>query len=108
MSSVVASADSGKPPPTALPIVTMSGITPVWSMPHHVPVRPKPVIISSAMNSAPTSCAIDFIAGRNSFGGTMLPAVPCIGSTITPATAPAVATLTYLRATSAHASPQLG
>ena len=105
---MVASADSGNPPPTALPIVTMSGRTPVWSTPHHVPVRPRPVIISSAMNSAPASSAIDFIAGRNSFGGTMLPAVPCIGSTITAATAPAVATLTYLRATSAHAMPHDG
>ena len=28
--------------------------TPVWWTPQHVPVRPKPVIISSAMNSAPS------------------------------------------------------
>ena len=34
-----------------------------------------------------------------------LPAVPCIGSTIMAATAPAVATLTCLRATSAQAMP---
>src|SRR5436309_9907 len=64
--SVVASADTGKPPPNALPIVTMSGTTPVWSTPHHVPVRPSPVIISSAISSAFASFAIDAIAGRNS------------------------------------------
>jgi hypothetical protein len=66
------------------------------------------VIISSAMNSASISFAIDAIAGRNSGGGTMLPAVPCMGSTMIAATAPAVAVLTCLRATSAQATPQLG
>ena len=38
----------------------------------------------------------------------MLPAVPCIGSTMIAATAPAVATFSYLRATSAQATPQHG
>jgi hypothetical protein len=66
------------------------------------------VIISSAMNRASTSLAIERTAGRNSFGGTTLPAVPCMGSAITAATRPAVAVFTYFRATSAQAMPHVG
>jgi hypothetical protein len=71
-------------------------------------VRPKPVIISSAMRSASSSSAMERTAARKSSGGMTLPAVPCIGSTITAATAPADCALICLRATSAQATPQEG
>ena len=64
MSSRVSSPESGKPPPNALPIVTMSGAAPECSTPHQLPVRPKPVIISSAMRSAPSSSASDCDRGQ--------------------------------------------
>ena len=99
---------TGKPLAMPLPIVMMSGTVPVCSQPNILPVRPKPVIISSAISSAPASWAMSRIAGRNSGGGMTLPAVPCIGSTITAATAPEVAFLMVLRAKSAQARPQLG
>jgi len=88
--------------------VIRSGTTPLRSEANQRPVRPKPVIISSAMNSASCSSAIDFMIGKNSGGGTMLPAVPCIGSTMIAATSPAVATFRCLRPTSAHAMPHDG
>jgi len=71
---------TGKPPPMPLPIVMMSGSTPECSLANIVPVRPKPVMISSTMSSAPTSCAISLTPRRNSGGGTTLPAVPWMGS----------------------------
>src|SRR5581483_4663911 len=92
----------------ALPTVTMSGLTPVWSTPQRFPVRPSPVIISSAISSASFSSAIDLTAGRNSLGGTTLPAVPCIGSTMTAAIAPAETFFSVLPPTSAQATPQPG
>ena len=73
---------TGKPQPKPLPMVMMSGSVSVCSQPNIVPVRPKPVIISSAMSSASCSCAIACTPGRNSGGGMTLPAVPCIGSTM--------------------------
>jgi hypothetical protein len=83
IASVVSTPLSGKPPPNALPMVTMSGSAPECPVPQYFPVRPKPVIISSAMKSAPSSWAMSRTMGRNSSGGTMFPAVPCIGSTMT-------------------------
>ena len=47
-----------------LPTVMTSGTTPSWSTPQNLPVRPKPVIISSAMKSAPWSFAIARTAGQ--------------------------------------------
>ena len=85
-----------------------SGTTPSWSTPHIRPVRPKPVIISSAMKSAPVSFAISRIAERNPGGGMTFPAVPCIGSTMIAATAPPVWFLITSRVFSAHAIPQSG
>ena len=87
---------SGKPPPMPLPTVMMSGTTPSCSAPHISPVRPNPVIISSARSSAPCSLAIAWMARRKPGGGTMLPAVPWIGSTMIAAISPAV----WLRMTS--------
>ncbi len=79
---------TGKPQPKPLPMVMTSGTTSVCSQPNIVPVRPKPVIISSAISSAPFSLAMLWTPGRNSGGGMTLPAVPCIGSTMIAATAP--------------------
>jgi hypothetical protein len=86
----------------------MSGITPSCSAPHINPVRPKPVIISSAMSNASCSRAISATPGRNSGGGMTLPAVPCMGSTRTAAIVPAVAWVICWRRKSRQAMPQLG
>ena len=107
-SSVETTADSGKPPPMPLPQVITSGTTPSWSTPQNFPVRPKPVIISSAMKRAPWSFAIARTAGRKPGGGMTLPAVPCIGSTMTAATSPADWFRMTLRVSSAQAMPQSG
>src|SRR5262249_57653070 len=89
-SSVETTAERGKPPPMPLPTVMMSGTTPSCSAPHMSPVRPKPVIISSAMRRAPASLATCWTARRKPGGGMTLPAVPCIGSTMMAAISPAV------------------
>jgi len=47
-----------KPFPMPLPTVRMSGTTPEWLHPNQRPVRPNPVIISSAINKAPISLAM--------------------------------------------------
>ena len=73
-----------------LPTVMMSGTTPSCSAPHMAPVRPNPVSISSAIMSAPCSRAIAWMARRNPSGGTTLPAVPWMGSTMIAPTSPAV------------------
>ena len=78
----------GNPAPKALPMVIRSGVTPLRSQANHRPVRPKPVIISSEMKTAPFSLAISCARCMNSGGGTTLPAVPCSGSMITAATEP--------------------
>ena len=98
----------GKPEPKPFPRVTMSGVAVEWSTPQGRPVRPKPVIISSAMKRAPMSWAASAMAAVNSGGGMTLPAVPCIGSMTTAATGPAGCTFMALRATSAQARPQEG
>jgi hypothetical protein len=66
------------------------------------------VIISSAMKSAPCSRATDWTAGRKPGGGITLPAVPCIGSTMTAAIAPPDWSRMTSRVFSAQAIPQLG
>ena len=54
MAGVVTTSDTGKPLPTGLPIVTMSGTTPPSSKPHMcAPTRPKPTCTSSAMHTPP-------------------------------------------------------
>ena len=57
------------------------------------PVRPQPVIISSAMKSAPYSCASARTPARKPGGGRMLPAVPWIGSAMIAASLPVVDSL---------------
>ena len=91
-----------------LPTVTISGRVPLCSTPHHFPVRPKPVIISSAISSAPKSLATDFTAGSQSSGGITLPAVPCIGSATIAASEPLELILICWRAKSTQYSPQSG
>ena len=86
----------------------MSGLTPLCSHPNQRPVRPKPVIISSLMRSASFSVAISWMMGMNSGGGTMLPAVPWMGSIRIAARAPVVEFLMTLRANCAHSMPQDG
>ncbi len=54
----------GKPFPMPLPTVMMSGTTSEWLQPNQRPVRPKPVIISSAISSAPISLAMLWIGGQ--------------------------------------------
>ena len=89
-------------------MVTTSGLTSACSHPNHRPVRPNPVIISSLMRSASFSFAISLTAGMNSGGGTMLPAVPWMGSMRMAARAPVVEFFTTLRAKDAHSTPQEG
>ncbi len=83
-----------------------SPVVPDCSLAHMVPVRPKPVRISSQIRRASASLAISFTAGRKSSGGITLPAVPCIGSMMIAATAPWVWCLMTLRRCSAQARPQ--
>ena len=88
-------------------MVMMSGVTPLRSHANQRPVRPKPVIISSEMNTAPCSLAISCALTMNSGGGITFPAVPWSGSMITAATLPAVWWRSWSRARSAQAMPQL-
>ena len=76
-SSDEATALNGKPPPMPLPIVMMSGLSPNWSEAHIVPVRPKPIRISSAMSSAPRlrrdlAHGVDEVVGRDHVAGRAL------------------------------------
>ena len=89
-------------------MVMTSGLVSVCSQPNQRPVRPKPVIISSLMSRASFSLAISWMAGMNSGGGTMLPAVPWMGSMRMAARAPVVEFFTTLRAKDAHSTPQEG
>src|SRR6185437_33273 len=58
----------GNPAPKALPIVITSGTTPDRSQANQRPVRPKPVIISSEMKTAPYSFASSAALCMNSGG----------------------------------------
>src|SRR5439155_1139040 len=71
---------TGNPEAIPLPTVITSGTTSSSLQPNICPVRPKPVIISSAMTRAPYSCATSRTRARNPFGGTTLPALPWSGS----------------------------
>ena len=98
----------GNPDPNPLPSVIASGVTPLRSQANQRPVRPKPVIISSAMKTAPNSRAMSCARCRNSGGGMTLPAVPCMGSTIIAATWPVLWWRSCSRARSAQAIPHEG
>ncbi len=79
----------GKPAPSALAVVMMSGATPQCSMANHLPVRPMPVWISSPMSRMPCFSQIFLILPMYSGGGTMKPPSPCTGSAMTAATSSA-------------------
>src|ERR1041384_1624131 len=96
----------GNQPPNCFPIVTTSALTPECQAPQYSPVRPKPVIISSMISKASNSRAISLIAGKNSFGGITLPAVPCIGSIRKAAILPVLFCFTWRRVASTQARPQ--
>jgi hypothetical protein len=75
-------------PVTPFAVVRMSGWTPQWSTPNHRPVRPQPVMTSSAIRRTSWAFVIARIRGRYSGTGTMTPFVPTTGSTIIAATSP--------------------
>ena len=58
----------------------MSGTMPSSSQANIGPVRPKPVMTSSATKRMPRSRQASRIAGNQPFGGTMMPPEPVIGS----------------------------
>ncbi len=92
-------------PPSALPMVMMSGATPQCSMPHRVPVRPMPVCTSSAMNRMPHSSQISRTLGKKSSGGTCAPASPCTGSAMKAEMSRPMVSQTWSSLCSASASP---
>ena len=69
-----------------LAIVIMSGTTFQCSMPNHLPVRPQPVMTSSAMSSTPWRSQMSRSIGQYSGAGTATPAEKETGSAITAAT----------------------
>ena len=69
-----------------LAMVTMSGTTFQWSIPNHLPVRPKAVMISSAISTTSYLSQMARTIGQYSSGGTITPPAPKIGSPITAAT----------------------
>ena len=81
--------EMGKPAPSALAVVMMSGATPQCSMANHLPVRPMPVWISSPMSRMPCFSQMALILPMYSGGGTMKPPSPWIGSAMTAATSSA-------------------
>ena len=89
----------GMPPPRPLARVTMSGTIPASVCASHSPVRPMPVCTSSTQSSAPCWAVVSRAACRKPAGGTITPASPCMGSTMTAAVVSSTA------AASAAASP---
>ena len=79
-------ADSGMPPASALAVVIRSGTSPSCSLANMAPVRPKPVWISSAMNTMPCLRANSATPGRKPSAGTMNPPSPEMGSATMQAT----------------------
>ena len=78
-------------------------------MPNHLPVRPMPVWISSAMKRMPCSSQIFLILPMYSAGGTMKPPSPCTGSAMTAATSAASTCLAKaFFSSSAHSHPHDG
>ena len=78
--------DSGKPPASDLATVIRSGSTPETSMPNILPVRAKPVWISSAIMTMPLVSHIWRIASSSSTGAGWKPPSPWTGSMIMAAT----------------------
>mmetsp|Transcript_43670 Transcript_43670/g.72567 ORF Transcript_43670/g.72567 Transcript_43670/m.72567 type:complete len:293 (+) Transcript_43670:131-1009(+) len=72
----------GTPPPSALADVKISGVTPRFSCPHNLPVRPTPVCTSSKMSSAPCSSQSSRALRKKSALPGRMPPSPCNGSSI--------------------------
>ena len=97
--------------PFAMPLalVRMSGSTPKCSIPHHFsPVRPHAVWTSSAMNRPPAFFTIGSATWKYSFGGTMKPPTPWIGSAMKAAISPSVVVSISGFKSFAQAMPQSG
>lgn len=60
--------------------VSKSGTTSKWLMENHFPLRPKPAITSSAMNTMPWRVQSSRTPAMYPGGGIMMPAVPGIDS----------------------------
>ncbi|KAG1083362.1 hypothetical protein G6F40_014792 [Rhizopus arrhizus] len=79
----------GKPPPSALARVTMSGTTSSCQCANSVPVRPMPAWISSSTSSALCWSHSSRTRLRKPDLAGITPPSPWIGSSITAATSPA-------------------
>ena len=97
----------GKPPPICLPSAMMSGVTPEWSIPQYVRSAGSGNHFVDDQQRVEFS-ASEAMAGSQSGGGMMLPAVPCIGSTTKAAMAPAPPAFSCRRASSTQARPHEG
>ena len=81
--SAARTAETGvQPPPSDFPITTMSAFTPSWSQAKSLPVRPRPVWISSAMKRTLFLAQISFAFLRNPGEGIRIPASAWMGSTM--------------------------
>src|SRR5579875_1314422 len=78
-------APTGRPPPSALALVSASGTTPLCSYAQSVPVRPIPVWISSKISAAPTRSQASRAAASSSLESGSTPDSPWIGSSSTAA-----------------------
>ena len=96
MSRFAATQEIGNtPPPSALPSMYMSGVTPSQSQANTLPVRPKPVWISSATNKTFSFYILQELLLRNQLG-MLIPASPWIGSKMNAAVFGVIAALTLL------------
>ncbi|CPL00054.1 adenosylmethionine-8-amino-7-oxononanoate aminotransferase [Bordetella pertussis] len=98
-------ASGSVPPVSALDRVTMSGRTPACSKANIVPVRPKPVKISSKINRMPYRSASSRNRASTCGSCSSMPPAPCTrGSTSMPAIRPAWRSRCACRAASAASS----
>ena len=88
MSAGPTTADSGSPPPSALPNVTTSGTMPSCWKACSRPVRARPTLTSSHTSGTPAARHASCTARRKPSGGTTSPPSERIGSTIRQATLP--------------------
>src|SRR5437773_10246117 len=83
----------GMPEAIDFAVVRMSGVAFECSMPHILPVRPRPAWTSSSISRKSWSFAIFAIRSSHPGGGTMYPPSPWTGSTKMPATSSGGATV---------------
>ena len=82
ISALVSTAASGRPAPSVLDRVRMSGTTPSRSKAYQVPVRHSPVWASSRISSMCRSWHLSARARESPGGGSMMPPELRIGSTM--------------------------